>query len=258
MATKQYAQWVRAGRPFRKAEPVKYMETYAKDRGIAVLGTLGNEAHLQAGFPEDHAPFSFTAWPVPLPDYVVTAIDLANDQGLGEAILRDARAGELPWLKYMNVAGRNYAYSDKFQEGSENADQHIHLSVFSDETWLDISGYDPLAGPSEEDTLSKHASDVIERAAVGLETDSVGGPIVWTTWRIRDEAWQAKVNKDLAELKSKPVEVKLSAEAEARIAVMVAGKMGQKLDLILSEMAEFRAAGAESARAAADKLSDHG
>lgn len=147
MATRQHEQWVRAGKPFRKAEPVKYMEAYARSRGITVLGTIGNEDHLEAPFPEDHTPFSFTAWPVPLPDYVVTAIDLANERGLGAAILRDARAGRTPWLKYMNVAGKNYAYADGFRTGSPNSDHHIHLSVFSDETWTDVSGYDPLSIP---------------------------------------------------------------------------------------------------------------
>ena len=144
MAVSAYYAWANAGRPFILATPIRELEAYARSHAIPVLGTLGNEAHLTASFPEDHTPFSFTALPIPLPGWYVCAIDLANVRGLGDAILRDARAGRCPWLKYMNFAGRSYAYADGFRTPAANDDQHIHLSVFSDWCTRSIGPYDPL------------------------------------------------------------------------------------------------------------------
>lgn len=139
MATDAYVRWVNAGRPWRKARPIADIERWARARGIRVLGTIGNLAHLRASRPEDHTPFSATAWPIPLPDYVVTAIDLDPPAATGDAILASARNGAYPWLKYMNWRGRNYSYADGFKRGASNPDQHIHMSIFSDETYTSVN-----------------------------------------------------------------------------------------------------------------------
>lgn len=144
MATSAYHTWVQAGRPWTLARPIAQLKTWAQANGIRVLGTIGNEAHLQADFPEDHTPYSFTAWPRQLPGYWVTAIDLDNANNLGGRILMRAQEGQLPWLKYMNSAGRNYAYADGFRSGRPNADQHVHLSVFSDELETDIGDFSAI------------------------------------------------------------------------------------------------------------------
>lgn len=143
MATQAYWDWVSAGRPWQLAKPVSELAVWAAGNDVDILGTIGDEGHLQAGFPEDHTPFSFTAWPVPLPGYYVCAIDLADVRGLGVAILAGARSGSYPWLKYMNFAGRNYSFADGFQAGSPNSDHHIHLSVFSDDLDTSIGLFDP-------------------------------------------------------------------------------------------------------------------
>lgn len=160
MATQAYYTWDRLGRPFKVARPIREMVAYAKAHGIAVLGTIGNEAHLTKAWPEDHTPFSFTAQPVKLPltsgsdRYWVCACDIANSKGLGAAILRDARAGRLGWLKYLNVAGKHYVYSDGFKAGWDNPDQHIHLSCFSDELNTSIGDYDPLGADMANEDLA--------------------------------------------------------------------------------------------------------
>lgn len=156
MASPKKAIWTQAGSPYKVAAPNLYVVHYCTTKRIPNLGTLGNQAHLDATPPEDHTPYSDTAWPNRLPlttpvdgtRYWVCASDHANEHGLGDAILRDARAGLLPWLKYMNVAGRSYAYADGFQHGAPNGDQHIHLSTFDDPDSLmyDPTGWDPLAG----------------------------------------------------------------------------------------------------------------
>lgn len=156
MPSPKLAVWINAGRPFKVAAPIVYMVNYCKRKEITNLGTLGNADHQTADPPEDHTGFSSTAWPLRLPlavpvageRYWVCAGDFANDRGLGNAILRDARAGLLPWLKYMNFAGRSYTYADGFKQGSPNSDQHVHLSAFDDPDSLlyDAAGWDPLAG----------------------------------------------------------------------------------------------------------------
>jgi len=160
MATSAYYTWDNLGRPYKVAAPIRHMVAYAKANGIAILGTIGNEAHLTKSWPEDHTPYSYTAQPTKLPlssgtdRYWVCACDLKNSKGLGGAILRDARAGRLPWLKYINVGYKHYVCSDGFKSGRDNPDEHIHLSSFSDELHTDISGYDPLGG-TDMDALTE-------------------------------------------------------------------------------------------------------
>lgn len=149
MATEAYWTWHRAGRPWRKAKPIAEIEAWAKANGIRVLGTIGDEDHLQASRPQDHTPFSFTAWPKKLPGYVVTAIDLENARGLGQAIEDGARAGKYPWLKYMNHSGQHLDSRDLDGDGIRweeypSSDRHVHLSIRTD--WIDksIGVFDPF------------------------------------------------------------------------------------------------------------------
>lgn len=142
MASQAYYTWVNAGRPWRPARPILELEAWAHSNGVGVLGTIGNEEHLQAVPPQDHTPYSATAWPVKLPGYIVTAIDLANVNGLGPAIETQARQGKLPWLKYMNHSGRHLDSRDLDGDGITwevypSSDQHVHLSIRTD--WIDKS-----------------------------------------------------------------------------------------------------------------------
>lgn len=132
MSTQAYRDWVARGRPWSKARPVADIEKWARARRIRVLGTIGNTAHLTSKRPQDHTPFSFTAWPVPLPGDWVCAIDIEDAPGLPEAILAAARAGDLPWLKYANLGGRHYTHEDDFEDSTHSSDDHVHLSVRSD------------------------------------------------------------------------------------------------------------------------------
>jgi hypothetical protein len=143
MATQAYWTWVNAGRHWTLARPIADMVAVAQRHGIVVLGTIGNEDHLQAATPEDHTPFSYTAEPVPA-NGNVCAGDFANVNNFGAAILRDARAGKLPWLKYMNFGGGNYGHEDGFQHRYDNDDEHVHLSCFSDWATRSIGNYDPF------------------------------------------------------------------------------------------------------------------
>jgi hypothetical protein len=142
MATSAYWSWVSAGRPFDLAEPIRRLRELARAHGVAVLGTIGNEDHLTDSFPEDHTPFSFTAWPAPLPGYIVTAIDLA-DGPHADRMLADAVAGRITWVKYINLRGKQYNVRNGWSPTS-NSDQHFHLSIRSDSLGS-IGDYNPFS-----------------------------------------------------------------------------------------------------------------
>jgi hypothetical protein len=151
MATAAYRTWVNLGRPFRLATPIIELRDWARANGVPVLGTIGNEEHLTKNFPEDHTPFSFTAWPVPLDGYVVTAIDLANVNNLGQKIEDQARAGKLPWLKYMNHSGQHLDSRDLDNDGirweeTPSSDEHVHLSIRTDWQNRSIGTFNPFGG----------------------------------------------------------------------------------------------------------------
>lgn len=146
MATDAYRIWVARGRPFRRPPWLTQIRALAQTHKVTFLGDLGSDdvRHLQANNPQDHCPFSFTAWPVALPDYVVCAIDLANGPH-ATRILSDARAGRLPWLKYMNFAGKNYSRRrNGFWDPVSSSDNHMHLSGMSDHTNAGLGGYNPF------------------------------------------------------------------------------------------------------------------
>lgn len=137
MATQAYYTWVAAGRPYRLATPIQQLKNYAHAHGWAFLGDIGDDVtHLQADLPEDHCPFSFTAWPVPLPGYVVTAIDLRPPADVPLRVLADAKSGKAPWLKYMNWANVHYDIAEGWKP-RYSGDEHWHISIRSD--WCDRS-----------------------------------------------------------------------------------------------------------------------
>lgn len=170
MATDAYRRWVNAGRPWRKAKPIADIERWARGAGVRVLGTIGNLAHLKSNRPQDHTPYSFTAWPDPLPDYVVTAIDLAPSDATGDAILASARNGAYPWLKYMNWHGRHYSIHDSFKHGAPNPDQHVHLSIRSDHTYTSVN-FDPSG--DDDMPSSREIFDAV------WHTDEIAAPSTW-------------------------------------------------------------------------------
>jgi hypothetical protein len=143
VASSAYWKWLDAGKPYRLARPIEELKRRARAAGVRWLGDLGNDAHLQAVPPEDHTPFSATARPVPLPGYVVTAIDFA-DGGHFDRMVADARAGRIPWLKYINGRGVQYSSRDGFKTARRSSDHHTHVSIHSD--WCDrsIGQYDPF------------------------------------------------------------------------------------------------------------------
>lgn len=153
MATARFYAWRAAGRPYRLAPWVRTAKRQAAAHGVRWLGDLGNEAHLTDSRPEDHTPFSVTAWPVALPDYVVLAEDFARGPYC-DKVLELCRAGDprVRWIKYMNFGGRHYNVKRGWRAES-SSDQHWHISGRSDHTWTDLDpGFDlfaPSAAPMQ-------------------------------------------------------------------------------------------------------------
>lgn len=166
MATAAYHRWVAKGRPWRLATPIQNIRDWAGRNGVRVLGTIGNTAHLTSSTPQDHTPFSASAWPIPLKGYVVCAIDLGDKAGLSGRILAAARAGAYPWLKYANLNGWHYEHDDGFREGYRSADDHIHLSIRSD--WIDRTiTFDPQGDiVANEKTLTEISNAVWNKDGV--------------------------------------------------------------------------------------------
>ena len=176
MATQAYWDWVNAGRPWRNALPLTEMRDRIKAAVPgATIYTLGNDTtHLQVDYPQDHAPFSFSWWPSPLPGYVVTAIDYMHQPGSGldcEALfqkwLADCRAGARPWTKYLIWQATIYdvRYGWEPQENSDHYD-HIHESIRSD--WCDrsIGDYDPLG---DDDMFTETHGRVLDSIYAGMQ-----------------------------------------------------------------------------------------
>ena len=223
MATSAYWTWVNAGRPFRRPPWLVSIKARARAAGVAFLGDLGSddERHLQASTPQDHCPFSFTAWPVALPDYVICAIDLA-DGDWSDRILEAARRGDpaYRWLKYLNFRGKNYSIKrNNFHDAVSSSDAHLHLSGRSDCTWLDTAANpftegDDMLQEDERNWLAESA----EAARVTRNTDS----------------GLAIVARDVAEIKARPAgNVTMTAEDRTAIVDELRGEVASTVEATL-------------------------
>jgi hypothetical protein len=159
MATQAYWDWDRAGRPWRLAQPIKELYAQAGAAGVGRLGTLGSDdaSHLKNDFPQDHTPFSETAWPDPLPGYVVCACDL-EDGPWSDRLLARARAGGVPWLKYLNFRGMQFSRKTGWAQRT-SSDRHLHVSGMSNHTWTSLGGENPFTGQHEGNVIVDEATE---------------------------------------------------------------------------------------------------
>ncbi len=167
MATTAYNNWVRDGRPWKVAAPIKAIGDVLRRYGYVVY-YLGSDdsSHLQASKPQDHCPFSYTGWPASHPYPWVTAMDimppkagsgLPSLQRLGAQMIADRQAGHpgMAWLKYINHepdrdnggACWHHSWQPNYARVSSSDRGHIHASGRSD--MVTAAGaaatYDPVA-----------------------------------------------------------------------------------------------------------------
>jgi hypothetical protein len=174
-----YNAWVADGRPWRLSTPVKECADKIKAarpgiNPISIIGTIGDSAHLLATRPEDHTPYSQTGWPVRHPYPNIAAIDIMHRPDLGmdcNAIfphwLAAARAGQLPWLKYVIWQAKRYDVRNSWNPVSSSGHHdHMHASVRSDHITSSIGSFHPLPGMDDDmdfsDTIPGSGNKVAE------------------------------------------------------------------------------------------------
>lgn len=150
-------QWRADGAPWRDAPAIKMFAEIMRGYGFTVY-TLGDESHLSANPPEDHTPYSHTAWPDDQPYPNVMALDImpggrVDWRRLGEHIV-DAKNAAHPgteWIKYVNWTDLdNRCWHTSWEPDSATRPStdtgHVHISCRSDLfSQTDFRGWDPVA-----------------------------------------------------------------------------------------------------------------
>jgi hypothetical protein len=142
MPVAKYYVWDKAGRPITPAKPIREVVERLKVAypRSGPFSWYANEAHYQADKPQDHTPFSVTGWPIASPYPVVFATDIMHRPMEGVDCFRifnywiqEARAGRMPWLKYLIWQGKIYDVRNNWaaQPADDHFD-HIHMSARTD------------------------------------------------------------------------------------------------------------------------------
>lgn len=157
MSPTNYDEWVADGRPWRAAPAIAMFAELMRGHGFTVY-VIGDDNHLKANPPEDHTPFSATAWPDPQPYPDVLALDImpggaVDWRRLGEQIDWDKvnRVPGTEWIKYLNYTDTggscwHVSWEPDMAAHPSTDTGHIHISARSDlYTQTDFHGWDPVA-----------------------------------------------------------------------------------------------------------------
>lgn len=182
MATQPYRNWLAAGEPYQLAEWMNDFVKTMRGHGYTVYH-YPDIAHLTTDQPQDHAPFSFTGWPIDSPFGWGFGVDIMPKNGdarsltpLARQIIADKDAGHpaLAGLKYINWTdeqGKVWQTSWKPAKATRpNTDKgHIHLSGRSDSAHWRALGYNPIERMNGDDMLL--ASEEIVNAVTNGSTN---------------------------------------------------------------------------------------
>lgn len=163
MAVAAYYAWDRLGRPLEPAQPVReFVEKMrvAYPRAKNLFSWYADERHYQAEPPQDHTPYSATGWPLDCPPWWVFATDIMHRPDLGVDCftlfgywLSEAKAGRMPWLKYMIWRGQRYDVRNQWRPvASSGHFGHVHLSGRTDHQHTSLGVWSP-APPAPPTTL---------------------------------------------------------------------------------------------------------
>lgn len=176
MAVQAYYTWRDKGSPYSVATPINELVTWARAHGINILGVIGNTAHLTSNNPQDHTPFSYTAWPLPLPGYIVTACDI--EQGAwADKFIDETRRGLHPWVKYINHKYKQYNFKNGYNV-YDNSDYHCHVSCRTDHlnTHINMNPQPtPVVTTGRKTMKLVHKLNPVEFALVGDQWHPVTG-----------------------------------------------------------------------------------
>jgi hypothetical protein len=143
MAVAMYYTWVQQGKPLEPSNPVReIVERFkAKYPSAGPFSWHANDEHYQSNEPGDHTPYSHDGYKTsPSPYPIVFATDVMNQpskgvdcQKLFNYWLAEAKAGRMPWLKYLIWQAKIYDVRHGWatQASSEHFD-HIHISTRTD------------------------------------------------------------------------------------------------------------------------------
>jgi len=193
MVTQAYRDWVAAGEPWELARPVADFRAQLVAAGVPeeLIGTIGRrETHLAVDWPRDHAPFSFTGWPLPSPRWYVHALDLFHQPDLGVDLdvlvaywLAEARAGRFPHMKYLIWRGQIYDVRDDFvPQPAEGHYDHGHLSFRTDFTHSTLGSWRavPPGALSKGDDMANEGGKILALLLDGTSptgTQTYGGGV---------------------------------------------------------------------------------
>lgn len=166
MAVAAYYSWDRLGRPLDPAVPIRDFVVRMKagfPRAANLFSWYANEAHYQAEPPQDHTPFSATGWPQTSPFWWVFATDVMHRPNLGVDCnvlfaywLGEAKAGRMPWLKYMIWQAKRYDVRNAWRPVTSSGHfDHVHLSARTDHRLTSLGSWDPtgIADEPGDDTM---------------------------------------------------------------------------------------------------------
>lgn len=186
MATAAYRDWVRAGRPWENCVPVREFVAALQAAGWTggALGTIGDEAHLQAETPQDHTPFSMTGWPGEHPYPQILALDVMHSPNSGRDVAPladywryEARHGRMPWLKYMTWRARRYDVRNNWDPvAAQGHWDHAHLSFRTDCAWTGIGNWQVIPNGGNDmstEDANMHKADTWRTLAILTGTDAV-------------------------------------------------------------------------------------
>lgn len=156
MASTAYYNWVKKGKPYKLAQPVKDVQLNIRSHGFTVYD-YPNDAHLTARVPEDHTPFSATGWPKTSAFGIAHAIDIMpRGKSMNELARmarqiiadKDAKLPGTEWIKYLNWTDENgqcfhVSWQPNKSVRSSSDRNHIHVSGRSDMDSTRATGYDP-------------------------------------------------------------------------------------------------------------------
>jgi hypothetical protein len=204
MASQGYYDWVAAGRPLEPCQPVRDLVARLKVAYPAQANEFSwyaDETHYTAEPPQDHTPYSATGWPWPSPRWVVFATDVMHRPLIGADCnvlfpywLAEAKAGRMPWLKYMIWQAKRYDVRNNWVPvAAVGHFDHIHLSVRTDHQDTRLGAWSVV--PPEDDMTPEQAGQLAELhllATKGQRTGAVnntkpndnqtadgGVPIAW-------------------------------------------------------------------------------